>query len=142
MQWPREGGQPCVESALFSLFDVSTRTTRGFPRHNRLLGHSSVLIVAADHDGDRARQLSDQREELVHGILRIAIVLLPGGDGFYDPPLPENIMRLPACFLEDYGTETDHHRAVRPAFNALWNAIGYSKSQFFDEDGHWRGRKL
>ena len=56
-----------------------------------------------------------------------------------EPPLPQDVMRLPECVLEDYGTEADHHRAVQPAFNALWNAIGYSRSQFFDEEGHWRG---
>ena len=60
----------------------------------------------------------------------------PWGD--YKRPLPQELMRLPECVLEDYGTTADHHRAVRPAFNALWNAIGYSRSQFFDEEGVWR----
>lgn len=55
-------------------------------------------------------------------------------------PLPEDLLTLPECVLEDYGTEVDHHRAVRPAFDALWNAIGYSRSQFFNEEGLWVGR--
>lgn len=55
------------------------------------------------------------------------------------PPLPERVLALPECILEDYGDEIDHHRAVRPAFDALWNAIGYAKSQFFNEDGLWDG---
>jgi hypothetical protein len=57
----------------------------------------------------------------------------------YGPPLPESVLALPECVLEDYGTEIDHHRAVRPAFDALWNAIGYSKSQSFNEEGLWDG---
>src|SRR5262249_21650255 len=57
----------------------------------------------------------------------------------YGPPLPEDILTLPECVLEDYGTEIDHHRAVRPAFDALWNAIGYARSQYFDEQGRWVG---
>lgn len=58
-----------------------------------------------------------------------------------DPsPLPEAILALPECVLEEYGTETDHHRAVRPAFDALWNAIGYARSEFFDENGLWIGK--
>lgn len=59
--------------------------------------------------------------------------------GDYEPPLPVDILHLPAAFIEDYGEEVDYHRAVRPAFDALWNAIGYSSSQFFNNDGLWVG---
>lgn len=59
--------------------------------------------------------------------------------GDYEPPLPDDILRLPAGFIEDYGDEVDYHRAVRPAFDALWNAIGYSSSQFFNNEGLWVG---
>jgi hypothetical protein len=56
-----------------------------------------------------------------------------------EPPLPEPVLALPECVLEEYGTEIDHHRAVRPAFDALWNAMGYPKSLLFNEDGLWDG---
>lgn len=59
--------------------------------------------------------------------------------GEYQPPLPNDILFLPECVLEDYGTSLEYHKAVRPAFDALWNAIGYSKSQYFDESGLWVG---
>jgi hypothetical protein len=59
--------------------------------------------------------------------------------GEYGPPLPDHILRLPEGFLEDYGDDVDHHRAVRPAFDALWNAIGYAGSQFFNAEGLWVG---
>ena len=55
------------------------------------------------------------------------------------PRLPRDRLRLPECMLEEYGTDIDHHRAVRPAFDALWNAIGYARSQWFNEDGLWVG---
>ena len=58
----------------------------------------------------------------------------------YEPPFPEDVLVLPECVLEDYGEDVDHHRAVRPAFDALWNAIGYSRSQFFNDEGLWVGR--
>ena len=58
--------------------------------------------------------------------------------GGYGSPLPLERMLLPECVLEEYGTTADHHRAVQPAFNALWNAIGFSGSQFFDKEGVWR----
>jgi len=53
------------------------------------------------------------------------------------PTLPEQVLKLPECVLEDYGEEIDHHRAVRPAFDALWNAIGYPKAISFNKDGLW-----
>ena len=59
--------------------------------------------------------------------------------GSYGRPLPQELMRLPECVLEDYGTTADHHRALRPAFDALWNAVGYPRDQFFDEEGVWHG---
>lgn len=62
--------------------------------------------------------------------------------GDYEPPLPDETLRLPEGFLEDYGEDVDHHRAARPAFDALWNAIGYSESQFFNDDGLWVGERL
>ena len=59
--------------------------------------------------------------------------------GSYGRPLSKELIHLPECFLEDYGTTADHHRALQPAFNALWNAAGYVRDQFFDEEGVWRG---
>ena len=59
----------------------------------------------------------------------------------YEPPLPDDVLFLPECVLEDYGTALEYHKAVRPAFDALWNAIGYSKSNFFDENGSWVGNR-
>ena len=53
--------------------------------------------------------------------------------------LPKDLLRLPECWLEDYGTDVNHHRVVRPAFDALWNAIGRVGSQWFNEDGLWVG---
>jgi len=58
-----------------------------------------------------------------------------------EPPLPEDVLVLPECVLEDFGEDADHHRAIRPAFDALWNAIGYARSQSFNEEGLWVGEQ-
>ena len=55
-------------------------------------------------------------------------------------PLPEEDLLLPESVLEDYGDREDYHRVIRPAFDALWNAIGHSKSPYFNENGVWVGR--
>ncbi|MEW8659532.1 MAG: ATP-binding protein [Candidatus Thiodiazotropha endolucinida] len=56
-----------------------------------------------------------------------------------EPLLNDNLICLPECVLESYGTTQDYHKAIRPAFDAVWNAIGYARSQFFNEDGIWIG---
>lgn len=56
-----------------------------------------------------------------------------------DPRLLRDQLRLPECWLEDYGSDADHHRAVRPAFDALWNAIGRVRSMWFNDGGLWVG---
>lgn len=61
--------------------------------------------------------------------------------GDYRHTLPENVLTLPECLLEDYGSEVDHHKAVRPAFDALWNASGYARSFFFNDEGCWVGNR-
>ena len=54
-------------------------------------------------------------------------------------PLPLNKMNLPECVIEDYGTMEDYHRSLRPAFDALWNAVGYHKAHTFNSNGVWTG---
>lgn len=48
---------------------------------------------------------------------------------------------LPEVVVQSYGEEGDYHRAVRPAFDALWNAAGFSKSTYFNEQGIWVGNQ-
>lgn len=60
----------------------------------------------------------------------------------FDDPLPvldRPTMFLPECIVNEYGPALSYHRAIRPTFDALWNAIGYSASQFFDDTGLWIG---
>lgn len=57
----------------------------------------------------------------------------------YGRPIPKDVLSLPEGVLEDYGAEIDHHRSIRPAFDALWNSVGSSRAASFDEDGRWVG---
>ena len=83
----------------------------------------------------------------------VAMVTLEGVEGatyavqtnnIYDDPIPtldRPILSLPDCVINEYGSKVLYHQAIRPAFDALWNAIGYSTSQFFDESGLWVGNQ-
>lgn len=61
--------------------------------------------------------------------------------GDEQPPLPSNLLELTPCVIEEYGNAGDYCKAFRPAFDNLWNAIGYSKSRFFDENDVWVGNR-
>lgn len=65
-------------------------------------------------------------------------------DSFDDDPelFNKSELLLPEIIIEDYGTEQDYQRAMRPAFDALWNAAGYASSRYFSDDDLWRGEVM
>ena len=50
-------------------------------------------------------------------------------------------LTLPECIVEDFGEAAAYHLAIRPAFDALWNAKGSASDPFFGSDGTWVGPK-
>lgn len=61
----------------------------------------------------------------------------------YDDDNPPEIefdpLYLPVCLINAYGTEADYQKAVKPAFDALWNAAGRVSAQWFTgPDGTWQ----
>jgi hypothetical protein len=57
------------------------------------------------------------------------------------PAIDRPILFLPECIINEYGTEIDCHRAMKPAFDALWNAADYPSAKTFSEDGQWIGNQ-
>jgi hypothetical protein len=57
-------------------------------------------------------------------------------------PIDRAALELPEIIVEQYGSFPDYQRAVRPAFDALWNAGGYSRSRDFNEAGLWSPRPM
>lgn len=58
--------------------------------------------------------------------------------GEYNPPFDRRDILLPECVLEEYGDVAYLHRCLKPAFDALWNAIGHSGWGEVDAAGVWR----
>jgi len=52
-------------------------------------------------------------------------------------PIDRAVLELPEIIIDRYGTFAEYQRAIRPAFDALWNAGGFSRSKHFDENGLW-----
>ena len=57
-----------------------------------------------------------------------------------EPVIERDILYLPECIINEYGPESDYHRAVKPAFDALWNAAGRESAKSFSADGIWDGK--
>jgi len=57
--------------------------------------------------------------------------------GEHGGQLPEDLMCLPTCVIEDYGDKIDYHRAIKSAFDALWNSFGEPEDAFFNAAGLW-----
>jgi hypothetical protein len=53
--------------------------------------------------------------------------------------LPADV-RFPTVTLDDFSGLENYRRALKPMFDAIWNAAGYAKSQSFDADGNWAPR--
>lgn len=56
-----------------------------------------------------------------------------------EPVIERDVVFLPECVVNEYGEVAEYHRAVKPAFDALWNTAGYSSAQTFSADGIWIG---
>jgi hypothetical protein len=52
-------------------------------------------------------------------------------------PLRNTELRLPAVTIENYGEEADYAKALRPIFDAIWNAAGCDGSRSYDAAGNW-----
>ena len=62
------------------------------------------------------------------------------GNGFsVAGPRPGAMIILPEITLED--PVTDAPAALKPTFNALWNAYGFLRCDMYDGQGTWRGDK-
>jgi hypothetical protein len=54
-----------------------------------------------------------------------------------EPVIERNVIFLPECLINEYGPDPDYHRAVKPAFDALWNTAGRVSAQTFSAEGVW-----
>ena len=64
-----------------------------------------------------------------------------GDHHFLDDPgtFDQAVVTLPECYIDEYGTAADYQRAMRPAFDTLWNSAGAGRARTFNEDGSWAG---
>ena len=61
-------------------------------------------------------------------------------DGLDRHPIDRHHLDLPDILVE--GTGTDLYTAMRPAFDAVWNACGLPRSLNYGEHGNWSGARV
>lgn len=130
---------------------------------NSVLEATKASIIRT-HEGRKfipARALEKQIFEVFSGFLNglrdlgippplVVLLTLEGVKGvpykvqqnIFDDPDPEierDLVYLPECLINEYGLDADYHRAVKPAFDALWNTAGRVSAQTFSADGVWVG---
>lgn len=56
-----------------------------------------------------------------------------------EPVIERDVVFLPECVINEYGEVAEYHKALKPAFDALWNTAGCVSAQTFSADGVWVG---
>ena len=51
---------------------------------------------------------------------------------------PVDPLILPEGIVDDYGSAEDYVQALRPIFDALWNAAGFVRCTYYDDKGNWQ----
>jgi hypothetical protein len=110
-------------SALFAE-EVEDHLTTGLTRYMEALSRAQVpppmivLLAAFRMTGSYvAPSQHDPRREIVH--------------------LRKSDMFFPPITIENYATLEDYRLALRPIFDALWNAAGYPGSPSYNVNGQW-----
>jgi hypothetical protein len=52
-------------------------------------------------------------------------------------PIDRDTLLLPEVLVEDFSVSTDN--LLRPVFDALWQAAGFSSCEHYDAQGHYDG---
>lgn len=60
-------------------------------------------------------------------------------EGFSEPNFGRDILFLPDCVVNEYASDQEYHRAMKPAFDALWNSADRASALTFANDGTWIG---
>jgi hypothetical protein len=51
--------------------------------------------------------------------------------------MKQEVVALPECIIES--ASADLPSALKPAFDIVWNAFGYSRSDKYDQNNKWIG---
>jgi len=46
-------------------------------------------------------------------------------------------LMLPEVVIDDYPSSAELQRSIRPVLDAVWNAAGFARSDFYDANGDW-----
>jgi hypothetical protein len=90
----------------------------------------------------RAIEVPPPLAVLLAGVRTQGMEILRRDPGYVVAPTPrtEPDTFFPPVIVDDYADLPAYRRALRPIFDALWNAAGYEGSPSYGPDGSWRRR--
>lgn len=69
-------------------------------------------------------------------LLGVKDYIMATNNFFYQAyPIDRDILLVPEVIVEDYTAEASD--ILRPAFDAIWQACGWERSQYYDDNGNW-----
>jgi Schlafen, AlbA_2 len=128
-----------VESAAGG---ISTNTERGQTLPAEQIEDQIATKVEHYLNALRSIEVPPPFAVLLAGVRMHGIAIVPASAPYYETLLPqtESDMFFPPVIIEDYAPFESYRQALKPVFDALWNAGGYSGSQSYGPDGQWRRR--
>ena len=66
-----------------------------------------------------------------------ALVLVGPGSAAEFPEIRQPRVYLPEVVFDDYGSQAQYRRRLRPVVDAVWNAAGTAGSPNYDDNGDW-----
>jgi hypothetical protein len=75
--------------------------------------------------------------------VRMHIITVIGNPKTSLPPRSyplDSAVQFPSITLDEFGPLEDYRRALKPMFDAVWNAAGYPGSRSYGPDGNWMRR--
>ena len=71
-----------------------------------------------------------------------APLLVEAHPGYYERGFDRDVIRLPEIVLDDFASNPDPKRLLRPALDVLWQHAGLDSCPYFLSDGTWNLRML
>jgi hypothetical protein len=66
-----------------------------------------------------------------------ALVLVGTNSAAAFPEIRQPRVYLPEVVFDDYGSQAQYRRRLRPVVDAVWNAAGAAGSPNYDDNGDW-----
>lgn len=73
----------------------------------------------------------------LEGVENVYLALLRDSFKYHSSKFDRPLIKLPEIVINNYGDHEDYEKKLKPVFDALWNAVGFPKALYFNDEGHY-----